>query len=344
MTYHRSLICFALALVPTLLTPTTPVRADETFAPVAVISLPDGQKIQSFDISFVDPAIGIYVLGDRTNKAVDVIDTTTNTVLTQLVSGFAGATSNNDTSGPDGVMTVGHREVWAGDGISTVKVINLFSQVVTHTISTGGVNRADELCLDPRHHLVMVANNADSPPFASIISTTTYAVVKRSSLTGPLARRTRTMAPSNASGIIAPAILYLHPGNRRSADRHRRRGGDRPRTLAVETTFIVPLASCEAPQGMTIGPDHQILLGCNGSAGANHPTAVIDDRNGHVIKTLANKSGSDEVWYNEGDGHYFLARSSSVGTNQLLGIVDPTRPASGTTISPAATSRRMRTL
>ena len=82
----------------------------------------------SFDISFVDPAIGIYVLGDRTNKAVDVIDTTTNTVLTQLVSGFAGATGNNDTSGPDGVMTVGHREVWAGDGNSSVKVINLLSQ------------------------------------------------------------------------------------------------------------------------------------------------------------------------------------------------------------------------
>jgi len=84
LTNHRSLICFALALAPTLLTPTAPVRADETFAPVAVISLPGGQLIQSFDISFVDPVTGIYVLGDRTNKAVDVIDTTTTAVLTAL--------------------------------------------------------------------------------------------------------------------------------------------------------------------------------------------------------------------------------------------------------------------
>jgi hypothetical protein len=98
MTYHRSLICFALALVPTLLTPTTPVRADETFAPVAVISLPGGQQILSFDISFVDPDIGIYILGDRTNKAVDVIDTTTNPVLTQLTGGFVGFTGNNESS------------------------------------------------------------------------------------------------------------------------------------------------------------------------------------------------------------------------------------------------------
>ena len=159
--------------------PTPAGAVDETFAPVAVISLPGGQKIQSFDISFVDPVIGIYILGDRTNKAVDVIDTTTNTVLTQLIGGFVGFTGNNDTSGPDGVMTVGHREVWAGDGNSTVKVIDLFSQQVTHTISTGGTNRADEMCLDPRHHLVMAANNADSPAVRQLISTTTYAVVKK---------------------------------------------------------------------------------------------------------------------------------------------------------------------
>ena len=99
-----------------------------------------------------------------------------------------------------------------------------------------------------------------------------------------------------------------------------------PVSMKVETTWIVPFASCEAPQGMAVGPDHQILLGCNGAGGANHPTAVIDDRNGHVIKTLANELGSDMVWFNEGDGHYFLARSSAFGTNQLLGVVDADLP------------------
>ena len=162
MIHNRLLACLSLAMAPALLgTATSTLAADEAFAPVAVISLPGGQKVQSFDISFVDPVIGIYILGDRTNKAVDVIDTTTNSVLTQLTGGFVGATGNNDTSGPDGVMTVGHHEVWAGDGNSTIKVIDLFSQHVTHIISTGGVNRADEMCLDPRHHLVMAANNAD---------------------------------------------------------------------------------------------------------------------------------------------------------------------------------------
>jgi DNA-binding beta-propeller fold protein YncE len=251
-------------------------------------------------------------------------------VLTQLLGGFVGATGNNDTSGPDGVMTVSHHEVWAGDGNSTVKVIDLFSQQVTHTISTGGTNRADEMCLDPRHHLVLVANNADSPPFASLISTTSYTVVKKIPFDGT------NGAPNSNNGaeqcqwdrrtgkfyISIPGIDGQPAGT----------GGVAvidPQTMQVETTFIVPLASCQAPQGMAIGPDHQILLGCNGDGGSNHPIAVIDDRNGHVIKTLANESGSDEVWFNDSDGQYFLARSSAFGANQVLGVVDADTPGLG---------------
>lgn len=68
--------------------------ADEIYSARTQVTLPGGQVITSFDISFVDPVIGLYLLGDRTNKAVDVIDTTTNTVLVQLTATppFAGAT------------------------------------------------------------------------------------------------------------------------------------------------------------------------------------------------------------------------------------------------------------
>jgi hypothetical protein len=312
------------------LVPAPSLAGDESFPLVATISLPGGQLIQSFDISYVDPVLGIYLLGDRTNRSVDVIDTTTNTVLAQLKGNFAGATGNNDTSGPDGVLVINHREVWVGDAPSRVKVINLFSRQMTHVINTGGINRADELCYDPRDHLVMVANNADSPPFATLISTITYSVVKKIKFNGT------NGAPESNNGaeqcqwdmrtgkfyISIPGIVGQPAGT----------GGVAvidPVSKSVETTFIVPLASCEAPQGMAIGPDHQILLGCNGPAGGNHPTAVIDDRNGAVIATLRNESGSDEVWYNEGDGHYFLARSAAVGANQQLGVIDAATPSTG---------------
>ena len=52
---------------------------------------------------------------------------------------------NNDVSGPNGNVPVGFDEVRAGDGNSTVKVVDLRSMSVTDTISTGGQDRADEM-------------------------------------------------------------------------------------------------------------------------------------------------------------------------------------------------------
>ena len=50
---------------------------------------------------------------------------------------------------------------------------------ITHTISTGGTKRADELAFDGVHHLILIANDQDTPPFVSFISTTTYTVVQK---------------------------------------------------------------------------------------------------------------------------------------------------------------------
>jgi hypothetical protein len=342
--YSRLLTYLSLTCIAALATATSAI-ADETFSPTAAVSLPTPQKVKSFDISFVDPLIGLYVLGDRTNLAVDVIDTGTNTFLTQLKGGFRGAvTGDNDHSGPDGVLIVGHREVWVGDapcpagqpngcdpvGPSSVKVIDLFTQQRTHVISTGGTARADELCVDPRDHLVMVANNADTPPFASLISTQTYQVVKKIPFDGTGGAPLSINGAEQCQWDHRTGKFYISiPGIGQTPPLPAGTGGVAvidPVSMSVEQTFIVPLASCDSPQGMAIGPDHQILLGCNGPGGSNHPTAVIDDRNGKVIRTVDNESGSDEVWFNEGDGHYFLARSSAVGTNQLLGVIDSESP------------------
>src|SRR5262249_20699204 len=133
---------------------------DEKYSARTQVTLPNSDKVTSFDISFVDPVIGLYLLADRTNKSVDVVDIFSNTPLFQLTSSFGGAEASNDNAGPDGVITVNHREVWAGDGPSQIKVIDLFTQQTTHVIGTGGANRADELCFDPRDQLVVMANDA----------------------------------------------------------------------------------------------------------------------------------------------------------------------------------------
>ena len=64
-------------------------------------------------------------MADRSNAAIDIVDTTTDTVVGEI-TGFVGFTGNNDTSGPDGVLVIDDpHQLWAGDGGSTVKVFSL---------------------------------------------------------------------------------------------------------------------------------------------------------------------------------------------------------------------------
>src|SRR5215813_2517247 len=151
----------ALALGAVATAGTFAAHATETLQLKTVVSVPNGGKITSFDISFVDPVSGVYVLADRTNKGIDVIDTATNTFLGIAGQGaFTGSVlvngvANNDVSGPDGVMVVHGREIWAGDGDSTLKILDLFTGVVLGTIPTGqpSDNRVDEMCFDPVHNI-----------------------------------------------------------------------------------------------------------------------------------------------------------------------------------------------
>src|SRR5712692_5643686 len=154
----------------------TAFAADEAFSKTSVITVPGG--LNSFDIGFVDPQLGLYFLADRTNATVDQVVTSTN-AISQLAKGsFVGVQTGTDTSGPNGVITANnHTEVWAADGVlcnhtqnacgattpaaqtSRIQVIDLKTGKVTHTIDNGGQRRADELCEDPQHHLVLVAND-----------------------------------------------------------------------------------------------------------------------------------------------------------------------------------------
>jgi hypothetical protein len=223
-------------------------------------------------------------------------------------------------------------------------VIDLFNQQVTHVISTGGLSRADEMCWDPRDHLVMVANNADNPPFASLIDTRTYTVVKKFVFDG-------SNAPNSNNGVeqcqwnFRTGKFYISvPG---IVGQPANQGGIAvfdPVSRTLVNTIILPVAQCDTPEGMAVGPDHQILVGCNGSTSRSASSVVIDDRNGHILATVANESGPDEVWFNPGDDHYFLARSATPATNpnQVLGVIDADLPGRKTMSGPAATSRRTR--
>jgi len=129
-----------------------------------------GEPLNGFDITYVDQATNLYYLADRSNKSVDVFDVTSGKMVDRLLGGFVGQLKSSSVSGPNGVVVAGG-DLWAGDGDSTVKVIDLKTKKVTDTISTGGKARVDEMAYDPDAHVVVVGNNADEPPFLTLIST-----------------------------------------------------------------------------------------------------------------------------------------------------------------------------
>ena len=319
-------------LAPWLLTSAVDAQDTDVFRPIAAVTIGDLQGVtakplNSFDISFVDSAIGLYALGDRTNNAVDLVDTHDNTFLGFCGNGqFAGATGNNNTSGPDGVLIRDSREIWVGDGDSTVKVFDVAgcSETTTPktTIATGMTSdmRADEMCYDPVDQLIMVANNAATPPFATLISTVFYAVVQK------IQFPQSTNGAEQCQWSPRTGLFYITiPGIETPDNGHGQVVVISPATLAVQTTFDIPVDNCASPQGMAVGPRHDILIGCNGSGSKTQSSVIIDERNGRILKTIANESGPDEVWFNPGNNHYFLARSAGgipPNQTQSLGIID----------------------
>src|SRR5437016_3475775 len=154
----------------------TPAFADNTantYHQSAFIDLPTGSvPLKSFDISFVERSSQTYYLADRSNKAVDIFDASANTFETRLTGSpaFVGDTGDPDTSGPNGVVVVHDRdELWVGDGMSRVQVFDLRTNSWVATIPTGtGATRADEIAYDQKDKLILIANDADTPPFVTL--------------------------------------------------------------------------------------------------------------------------------------------------------------------------------
>jgi hypothetical protein len=341
----KILTCLAV-LAPWLVVSAVAGSPDsDNFAGTAAVTMggATAKPLAAFDISFVDPTIGLYALGDRTNNAIDLVDTHANAFLGFCGQGkFTGVQATTSVSGPDGVLIRDHREIWAGDGDSTVKVFDVAgcneTSVPTHIISTvrtnaGADKRADEMCYDPRDNLIMAANNAAIPPYGTLISTTSYSVVGQIVFDGTNGAPNATNGAEQCQWSPRTGKFYITiPGVETPDNGHGVVAVIDPHTKKVETTFDIPLANCAIPQGMAVGPDHDILIGCNGKGSTTQSSVIIDERNGNILATVANESGPDEVWYNPGNNHYFLARSAPASGQQALGIIDAESRAADTSV------------
>jgi len=350
---------------------------------LTAIEMP-GKALRSFDISFVNPHRAEFYFADRSNAAVQVIDTRHLTHKRSL-TGFVGITLNgtggvnNNKSGPDGVVSHG-RWLYAGDGDSTLKVFNLDSPspapVNGGTISTGGKTRVDEMDVTSDGELLIVANNAEDPPFATLFaangdrSFNSVSIIMRINIDPTIIPAGEGLSieqpawePRTARFYVSIPQIANNPAGCMFGGPNYCQGGllivdpHHPQAVyshfdAATNTGVLALHDC-GPNGATVGPNSNLMLGCTPqNVPTNTTTQVINAKTKNFVE-IAGLTGSDEVWYNAGDNRYYTGSSRACGLaagcpngGAVPGVVDGTSvliekiPQSTNSHSVAADSRR----
>jgi hypothetical protein len=349
-----------------------------------------GNPLQSFDISWVNPERGEYYIADRANSGVDIIDTT-HMVFKKTIGGFvgiklnkAGTAVDNNHSGPDGVVSHG-KCLYVGDGDSTLKVIDLDKGKIVATRSTNGTTRLDEMALTTDGKFLLTANNAEDPPYATLFTVSgdedcdsidmgTKITADASVIPGgfglsieqpawdPKTRRFYTSIPviaDNPTGSgcnygqlgSPPAVPITCSGGLLVTNPH---DPDATEGLydPVENTGVIKLNAC-GPNGATIGPHDNVMVGCTPANLPGSTTTLVINAATHNYAQVAGITGSDEVWFNEGDGRYYTGSSAAIkpagsllNRGSVLGVIDGTSvlietiPQSSGSHSVAADSER----
>ncbi len=290
----------------------------QTSAPlIATVKVP-GAPLAAFDIGWVDPSTQTYYFSDRSNSAVDIIDAKTNAFVGR-VEGFAGPSTSTKTAGPNGVVALSKlKQVWASNGDSTVKIIDVASTPprIIASVSTGGTKRANEMAYAEQENMVMVTNEAENPPYVTLIST-----APDHKLLGQI------KLPDATDGLEQP--VWDRVGRRfylsiPELDHDKAKGAIAeidPKSMKV--TRLIPLSRC-MPAGLAFGPRQHLLVGCSDDAieaGFPPKSLILDVKTGAIVQVIAQVGGSDEVWYNPGDHRYYLAARGMPG-GAVLGVID----------------------
>ena len=172
---------------------TIPAQADYVLTgtiavPTSADNVQPGGVFSSFDISFFDPLTQLDYVADRSNASVDIFSAQTNTFVGRIGGTgnlFTGQQATTSTSGPDGVVVVNlpvvsTKFLQATAGAPCARLTSFLRRTIRRLLPR---IRAGA-CFGPtrwrsiRHtNSLIVANNANSPAFATLINTTNGAII-----------------------------------------------------------------------------------------------------------------------------------------------------------------------
>ena len=307
--------------------------------PIAALAVPgtsEANPFVNFDQARVDTKLQLLFMSSRSSKAVAILDALTHKEVGETPAIFAGVGSDSPHSGPDGNVVAGHY-LFAGDYPSTVRVFDLSASLSSPPevaeIQTGGMYRADEMDYDPVDQVVIVSNGDSTPAFVTLISSTTFKILKQvvfdgtngtpdtsqggiaSVLYNSRTKKFFISIPEVGSDLTAGAVAVMDP------------------VTGQVTQVFSGLNNC-MPSGMAQGPGESVLVTCDPGFPAPDPvqfaprTYVINGSTGAILADLTQVGGVDYGAYNPTDHHYYLgARDfftspTATTASPVLGVID----------------------
>jgi YVTN family beta-propeller protein len=233
--------------------------------------------------------------------------------LLGTIPGFAGTVPNPEpgctASGPTGVVAIPQlHQLYVGDGDSSVKVVDTVAQAVIAKISTGGKCRADELAYDASDHIIVIANDQDSPPFLTFISTDTQSVLGfytyPASQTGHGLEQPVWNPKNDRFYQAVPAITNVNTGSIDIIN---------PLTRQVERSLNT---GC-SPAGLVLTPSQRLKTSCGETF-----DAITGDRLGRTEEGNPSVVAADQLWYNPGDNNYYFGFINGILGFRGCAVVD----------------------
>ena len=283
-------------------------------------------NLGAFDVSWNDNSTQKYYLADRTNNAIDLIDSATDTFLGFIGRGhYTGSRpcpgqprEMRHCAGPNGVVTDNLGHVWAGDGDGDIIEADASKPGTTiiRSIATGGKGRVDEMAYDPIDRILLAENDGDSPPRITFVSVTDGAVLGH------------YVYPAEQDGMEQPVwvrqtgLFYQNvPGKKNRLDVFDPHKLPNPvKSFPVECSGgLLGLTV----SGLTVGPNGRLMTVCGSVGGVS-----IDPATGKIIKTVPQGADADEVWYDPGTNNYYFSRSAANGGVAVVNATTETIVAS----------------
>lgn len=279
--------------------------------PVLVKNSPTNLKY--FDVSWEDNVTRRYYLADRSNNAIDVVDSATDTFIGFIGKGqYTGAVACPGQpeemrlcAGPNGVITDDLHHVWAGDGNGNIiEAGDKPAAAIIRSIPTGGTGRIDEFAYDPVDQVVLAENDGNFPPYLTFIAATSGRLLGF------------YIYPKDQDGMEQPVwdpetrLFYENvPGRQNRIDVFDPRKLPRP-VKSIPVSCSGGLLGLTV-SGLTVGPKGVLMTVCGSRGGAE-----IDPVTGKVLGIVPQGADADEVWYDSGTNNYYFSG------NEALNVVN----------------------